>query len=243
MLKIGLGRRAMLKLAASVAVVGLAGRSVFARLIEIFPQNTALTPDAVPNPGKGGFLTADETRIVGAIFDRLIPADDLSPGATELGCVEFLDRQLAGDYGNAAAMYRSGPFAEGTPQQGWQGRATPAERYRAGLAAVDRYARDRHNRPFADLPAERQDALLHEMEQGRARFRGETNAKEFFAMLLANAREGFLADPLYGGNKNMAGWKMIGFPGARYDFRDVIDRRGEALAYTPVSLLDPDRAA
>ncbi len=58
--------------------------------------------------------------------------------------------------------------------------------------------------------------------------------------MLQNAREGYLSDPLYGGNKDMAGWKMIGFPGARYDYRPYLTRRGEELNLIPVSLIPND---
>lgn len=226
-----------------LAATAAAGRSVFAQLVVLFPQEaTALSQDAIPSPGEGGFLTARERSIVAAIFDRIIPADDLSPGAVELGCVEFLDRQLAGDWGHATATYRDGPFVAGTAEQGPQDRTTPRERYRAGLAAIDDYARRTHRRAFPELAASQQDALLTAMERGALRFR-EGDAQVFFALMVSNAREGFLADPLYGGNKGMAGWRMVGFPGARYDYRDVIDRRGEDLGLEPVSLLDPARTA
>ena len=42
--------------------------------------------------------------------------------------------------------------------------------------------------------------------------------------------EGFFSDPVYGGNRNMVGWSMIGFPGTRYDYRDLVDRHNETLS-------------
>jgi gluconate 2-dehydrogenase gamma chain len=54
-------------------------------------------------------------------------------------------------------------------------------------------------------------------------------------------REGFLADPVYGGNKDMASWKMLGFPGARYDFRDYMDQKGKKQHFIPVSLVSNSR--
>ena len=34
---------------------------------------------------------------------------------------------------------------------------------------------------------------------------------------------------------------MLGFPGARYDFRDYMDKKGETLHFIPVSLVDRNR--
>jgi hypothetical protein len=55
-------------------------------------------------------------------------------------------------------------------------------------------------------------------------------------MFLQNVMEGFWSDPIYGGNKNMIGWKLIGFPGARYDHRDFVSRHGEPYPLPPVGL-------
>lgn len=67
---------------------------------------------------------------------------------------------------------------------------------------------------------------------------GVVDAKEMFEQILQNVREGFLADPLYGGNKDLVSWRMLGFPGAQYDFRDVIDLKGKKLDFVPVSMID-----
>jgi len=193
-----------------------------------------------PMPTKQGgmaFFTPAEAQLVGAIVERLIPADDLSIGALEAGCVVFIDRQLAGDFGKAVAMYRRGRFLEGTPQQGPQFRETPAERYRSGLAAFDKRVVAMHGKSFVELGEAQQDALLVALETGKLTMEG-IDGVALFGLLLQNTREGFLSDPMYGGNKNMAGWKMIGFPGARYDFRDVVDKRGKKLNIIPISMAD-----
>ncbi|MFG6668749.1 gluconate 2-dehydrogenase subunit 3 family protein [Halomonas sp. HNIBRBA4712] len=183
------------------------------------------------------FFSQREARLVSAIFDRLIPADELSVSATEAGCVTFIDHQLAGPYGQAASRYTLGPVKLGTPAQGTQTLTTPAEIYRAGLSALDEHCRQRLGKAFIELCAEQQDAYLEKMEAGEWRFHA-IDAAEFFALLLGNAKEGFLADPIYGGNRDMAGWKMVGFPGARYDYRDYIERKGEVIDLKPISLLD-----
>jgi len=80
------------------------------------------------------FFNADERITVDAIVARLIPADELGPGAKEAGVTTFLDRQLGGAYGAGAHFYRQGPFQPGTPEQGYQLPLTPAECYRLGRA-------------------------------------------------------------------------------------------------------------
>jgi gluconate 2-dehydrogenase gamma chain len=85
------------------------------------------------------------------------------------------------------------------------------------------------------LAVERQDQLLGGLEAGEVKLEG-ADGKLFFETLLKNAQEGFFADPIYGGNKDMCGWKMIGYPGARYDYRDWVGRHNERYPYPPVSI-------
>jgi gluconate 2-dehydrogenase gamma chain len=182
------------------------------------------------------FFTALEGAAVEAICDRLIPPDDGKPGGKQAGCAVFIDRQLIGSYGAAERFYMRPPFAAGTPQQGTQTQFSPAEQYRRGLAALDRYCRDSlGGKGFAELPAAEQDKLLAAMEKGEAQFTG-VSSREFFELLLQNTMEGFFADPLYGGNRDMAGWKLIGFPGARYDYRDYIAQHNKPFPLSPVAL-------
>ncbi|MCB8879798.1 gluconate 2-dehydrogenase subunit 3 family protein [Acidisoma cellulosilytica] len=194
-------------------------------------------PAAPAEPYVWEFFTADEAALVGAIADRIIPADELSIGGKEAGCAVFIDKQLAGQYGQGTNYYLKGPYRPGTPQQGPQTLETFAQRYRQGLAAMVAYCASKHSgKAFIALSADDQDALLHEMEGG-AFYTGPVPSSVFFNQLIQNVREGYFADPIYGGNKDMAGWKLLGFPGARYDYRDVIGRRGEKLDLEPVSLM------
>lgn len=226
----------------SMSSLVAAGSVVPATQAEVISKTLPWRPSAsdIPTPIKQGgwqFLTANEVTLVTAIADRLIPADELSPSASEAGCVVFIDRQLAGDFGKAATEYRKGPFVAGTPQQGPQLKQTPAERYRAGLAAFDAYCQKQLGKPFAELSSNQQDATLKSLEAGQIKLTG-TDGEALFNLILQNVREGFFADPIYGGNRDMVGWKMIGFPGARYDYRDVIDKRGQKLDLIPTSLIN-----
>lgn len=192
----------------------------------------ALPPQAFAD-GNWYFFTAQEARAIEAIVDRLIPRDELGPGGKEAGCAAFIDRQLAGTYGSSERLYNQGPFLPGLPTQGYQGAANPAQRYRAGLAAIDKYARETRGKIFAELAVEQQDKLLAEIDAGHPPV---PNATGFFDLLLQNTIEGFFADPIYGGNRDMAGWKMIGFPGARYDYRDHVGKHNQPYALPPVSI-------
>ncbi|QGY31900.1 gluconate 2-dehydrogenase subunit 3 family protein [Pantoea cypripedii] len=181
------------------------------------------------------FFTPEEAQTVEAIVDRLIPADELSIGGKEAGCAVFIDRQLHGFYGTFERLYMEGPFQQGTPEQGDQSPLVPQQRYRHGLAALNRYVQQTTKKNFAELTTEQQDQLLEAMEAGKVQFEGY-DAKSFFLDVLNNTMEGFFADPIYGGNKEMVSWKMLGFPGARYDYRDYIERHNENLGLAPISI-------
>jgi gluconate 2-dehydrogenase gamma chain len=202
------------------------------------------TPDrsAPPRPVKPNgwrYFTDDEAAAVEALVDRLIPADAETPGGKDCGCAVFIDRQLAGPYGSAEALYMKGPFRDGTPQQGQQSAAPPAAHYRKALAALDKHSRDTHHAGFAALPDEQKDAIIHDLESGKLTLGGKPMA--FFQQILKDTQQGFFADPVYGGNRGMASWKMVGFPGARYDYSDWIDRHNERYPHPPVSIADhPD---
>ncbi|KAB8313721.1 gluconate 2-dehydrogenase subunit 3 family protein [Erwinia endophytica] len=196
------------------------------------------TPPSPPRKGGLQYLTQHEFDTVGAIAERFIPADEQSLSGKEAGCAVFIDRQLAGDYGHAVTVYRLGRFVKGTPEQGPQLAQTPAEQYRQGLAALDKATQKQSGKNFVDLPGEQQDHILQAMEAGQYDLGQDVDSKVFFELLLQNVREGFLSDPIYGGNKDMTSWKMIGFPGARYDFRDLLSKKGQKLNIIPTSLID-----
>jgi gluconate 2-dehydrogenase gamma chain len=240
-------RRDLLRSFGAIATSAALTPAAAAELHGVPPQ-TGLSPDSIPKPAirGGGFrvLTRDTDRqTLSAVFDRLIPKDEFGPSATEAGCLEFLDDQLAGNYGGGKSLYLEKPLRpenEEAIMGGPQFLATPRERYAAGLKALDAYARKTDGAAFAALSPDRIDEVLSGLEAGKIDLGPEVNGQAFFELMLQNAREGYLADPIYGGNRDMAGWKMIGFPGARYDYRPYIDRRGEELALAPVSLIPND---
>jgi len=195
------------------------------------------TPPEPVRPGPWRFFTAPEGRAMEAIVDRFIPPDPQTPGGKDAGCAVFVDRQLAGRYGHQQGEYIKPPFMKGTKQQGPQGEGGPARTIRDGLAALDRHcAAQFGGKAFADLSDDQKDEVLSGVETGKIKLEG-TDGKSFFEQMLKLVQEGFFADPLYGGNRDMVAWKMIGFPGARYNYLDWIDRHNERFPLPPVSIV------
>lgn len=221
------------QLLASTALVTLAGaaqaRSVRGRMPwtpgEAYP----------PPPLSTGWqvLTPAQAALVTALADRLVPADENGPGAGQAGCAQYLDRQLAGPFGDSAWLYMRGPFAAGTPQQGAQSARVPREVYRVGLDAVEAHCQATFQRGFAALDPAQQDGLLTAMEAGHS---GIVDDRGFFEMLLANVMESYFSDPAYGGNRDLAGWRLVAFPGVRYDYRDVIANPNQPYGGPPVGI-------
>jgi gluconate 2-dehydrogenase gamma chain len=128
----------------------------------------------------------------------------------------------------------SGPFEAGTPQQGPQSSVTPAQQYRQALAALDQHCRGAFGgNPFAALADADKDQVIKGLEDGSLKIAGTDG---FFKLLLNDTQQGFFADPIYGGNKDMAAWKMIGFPGTRYDYRDWVERHNETYPLPPIGI-------
>jgi gluconate 2-dehydrogenase gamma chain len=182
------------------------------------------------------FFTAVEWNFINAAVGRLIPSDGPGPGGLETGVPEFIDRQMELPYGHGAYFYLQGPFQPDAPATlGYQLRYTPRELYRSGIAAANDACRTAAGKIFADLAPDEQDRFLSSLEKNQVQLSGPP-AAAFFAQLLENTREGYFADPLYGGNRGMAAWKWIGFPGARADFTDWIDQAGRKYPYGPVAI-------
>lgn len=198
----------------------------------------ATQPPTPADPTKRHFFTEQEEALVKAIFDRLIPADELSIGASDAGCVVFIDNQLAGPYGEASWRYKGGPYEQGTESQGNQSPLTPREIYRKGLSEMDIHCTKAFGKSFVDLSDDDKDNYLEQMEASKYTYPGFTSSNALFGQFLSNVMEGFLADPIYGGNRNMVGWKMIGFPGARYDYRDVAKLKGQKISLEPISIIE-----
>ena len=139
-------------------------------------------------------LTARETEILSAMVDRLIPSDEMGPGALDAGVLGFIDRVLSESGSNAADAYRS------------------------GLAALDNYSRYTRGGPFIDLSTINQDSVLIDVQIGAATGAGvgfAGGSGSFFNMVKSHTWQGMFGDPQYGGNVNFAGWDLLDYPGVR----------------------------
>lgn len=218
-----------------------------------FLRNIALTVPAslalgscagesrVPSRDRVYFSPA-ESSFIDAATQRLIPSDALGGGANEAGITHFIDLQLAGAYGRAERWYMRGPWPQGTDQQGFQLKYTPADIYRKAITAVDAHCQKDQGKAFAQLTPAQQDAVLHALEGGEIDL-GDIPSKTFFSLLWQNTQEGYLADPAYGGNRDFAGWKLIGFPGPRYNYVDDIGKFGRPYEQPFVSLVGRNPSA
>jgi gluconate 2-dehydrogenase gamma chain len=215
-----------------------AGTAVAAGLA---PAAHAPTPPAAavaPEPEPLLTLTPTEHAFVVAAADTLIPADELSPSGSDCGVAVFIDRQLAGAYGSGARLYRDGPFPKGKPELGYQLALSPREFFRAGIAAASDWTRKTYGKDFDRLAAADREAALKAMEAGKAEFPGFTSSM-FFDALLQISMEGFFADPIYGGNRDKAAWKMVGYPGLPATYREEFKRYfGKKYDKPPRSIAD-----
>lgn len=185
-------------------------------------------------------LTSTEAKTVEALTARIYPGDASDPGAREAGVTNFIDKKLAFNDGFVEYTYIHPPHAkpyEGDqpPEQktdelgeivwvkkaeleryGYQSILKPRERYHSGIASVDAYSKATFGAKFVDLTEDQQDKVLTAMENGdAASFFKDPTDKQFFKMLQDDTIYGMFSDPAYGGNKDMIGWKQIGYPGAQ----------------------------
>jgi gluconate 2-dehydrogenase gamma chain len=179
------------------------------------------------------FLSQAEVAFIDAAVSHLIPKDELGPGAKEAGVTYFIDQQLFGGFGTMAKMYRQGPHPEGTPQQGYQSPLTPQEVYRAAIREINATL----GKPFDKFPPSEQDDILRKLDEGKLALES-VPSRFFFNMLLDNTVEGFFSDPIYGGNRDKIGWKLVGFPGVHASYANDIERHNVPWTRPPASIAD-----
>ena len=237
-----INRRAMLKLVSAGAATGVlplahaaAPQPAHDMHHAPAPQPAAAGDDAVP---VYEFFNGDEAAFVEAAVDTFIPADDVGPGGLELGVPVFIDRQLNSGYGRGDRMYLQGPFIEGTPEQGYQLRMTPSELIRNGILDVNAYTKQKYQNTFDGLSPEDRAAVLTALEKREIQLETVPTAI-FFGLLYDLTVQGYFADPLYGGNKGKASWKMLGFPGIGAMYADKIEAfRNKQYVAEPMSIQD-----
>lgn len=196
--------------------------------------------DKTQSKGEGyqpQYFTPEEWQFIVAITDQLIPEDELGGGAIAAGVPEFIDRQMMTEFGKGELFYMHPPYyIHSAPTLGYQEQYPPNELYRHAIAQIEQYISQQYQKKFHELPSETQIAVMEIMEAGKIPLEGISSSATFFNLLWKNTQEGFLSDPKYGGNKEMIGWKLVGFPGARADFMDFVDKPGEPYPYGPVDI-------
>jgi gluconate 2-dehydrogenase gamma chain len=232
-------RRALLSAAAALApIAALAGAAASAQVLPASddPRKSAPAPahpavdDYMP-----AFFTPVEWAFVNAACDRLIPKDEHGPGAVELGVPQYIDRQMGTPWADGAIWYMQGPFFEAKPEFGYQSQLTPKQQYRLGIKAIDALCQETFQKTFAELLPADQHEVFKKIENGDLKS-PELPLNTFFSgFLLENVMEGYFGDPMYGGNRDMAAWTMIAYPGVRADFLEWV---GDAKRYPygPVSI-------
>jgi gluconate 2-dehydrogenase gamma chain len=230
----GFGRRDFLK----GAVVG--GAAAATATPAIVPQEAqAQQPAAAPPPATYEFLNLEEAAFVEAMVDHMVPADDLSPKGTDIGINLYIDRALAGAWGKGDRLYMQGPWKKGVPSQGYQLPLTPAQFYRAGITATNAHCRKTYSKRFDQLTEAQREEVLQGLAAGRINFEGGLPVREFWTMAYQTVIEGMFADPIHGGNRNKAGWRLIGFPGAIAVHRENIEKyKNKPFPNDPVSIAD-----
>jgi gluconate 2-dehydrogenase gamma chain len=159
------------------------------------------------------FFIAHEAKVIVAACERIFPADESGPGATQAGAMVYIDRQLAGPYGNDKYRYTKPPFVKSLPAHGYQGKENPRETYRAGIAQL--------GADFVALDAASQDKRLKAIEK-----------THFFQLLRQHTIEGMFCDPMHGGNAGLIGWQLLGYPGPQMSYREQMGKYN-GLAYRP----------
>jgi gluconate 2-dehydrogenase gamma chain len=195
-----------------IQTVAGVGAVAAAAVPEAQAQTTQVAPAAMASAsaqpvgkgaGVGAFLNIDNAIAVEAVAERIMPGAAGKPGARDLGVLNYIDLALAGPY------------------------ARLQEFYRQGLAQLDAYCKSEFKGGFADLTAEEQDTVLIALQAGKASGFEWPTAKEFFETVRTHTMEGMFADPIYGGNKNYGGWRLVGFPGAQAMFtKDDMETNG-----------------
>lgn len=212
-----LPRRDFLKAAGAAGAAG----AVFAGGVA---AQTSPSETAHAAPDTYLVLTADQVAFFSAAVDTLIPADELSPSGSDCGCVVFIDRQLASAWGGGAKMYRAGPHFQGLPEQGYQLPLTPHQFFIAGVRAANGWCMQRYGKLYDRLDAAARTEAMTAWEKGQAEFAGGLSSRLFFERVLAITMEGFFSDPIYGGNRDKASWRMLGFPGLPALYADRIEQ-------------------
>ena len=215
-------RRSFLKRAAvgagAVAGSGLVPNA-YTQTVEQHNGNAAAPAESHPTSVQhGAFFNYEQATTVAAFSERLMPGAPGKPGARDANVVNYIDLALAGAYADLQDFYRR------------------------GLAQLDAYCRATYKQSFTQLDAAKQDEVIGALEQGKAGGFTWPSAREFFNVVRTHTMEGMFADPIYGGNRDFAGWRLVGFPGAQGNFTAVDLQNKQTFSRAPITGLQSQAA-
>ena len=170
----------------------------------------AATSMAPMSNGHGAFFNDEDGRAIRAFTERLMPGAPGKPGATDADVLNYIDLALSGAYKDQQDFYRR------------------------GLTQLDAHCKAAHGKAFRSLPAAQQDEVITALEHGKATEFVWPTAQAFFNTVRMHTMEGMFADPVYGGNKDFAGWRLVGFPGAQMQFTPDDMQSKEAFTRQPI---------
>lgn len=239
------GRRGFLKkVVMAAAAAPLGSNLIAAAATDAAPPNPAAPANISTGPGPApGYasLGPDEAGFLEAMVNVMCPADQLTPNGVDAGLAVFIDRQLAGDFGRGARLYRQGPWPAGRPERGYQLPLTPEQYFKAGVAAAGDACRKAHGKRFEELSPAEADAFLQDIAEDKISDGHFSLGAWFNGLVYPLFEQACFADPMYGGNNGKVFWKMIGYPGLPATHaNDMVEFRGKPYpgASDPKSIAD-----
>ena len=216
---------------------GIAGGSVLGGLLINDSDSDKSSSDVKEQPraeeARMFFTRFEDFVVLEQATERIYPEDDNGPGAIGLGVPYFIDKELAGKWGVNAKDYRQGPFREEDPTADMSS-LTRGDLFILGLRKMNEESQKRFKETFNKIEPEQQDEILTDFANGDVDMKGIASNR-FFDLLRSATLEGAYSDPMYGGNRNMEGWKMKEFPGSVASYADMIEEK-EFIKMDPISL-------
>ena len=161
--------------------------------------------------GQYAFFNDNDAVVIAALTERIMPDAPGKPGARAAGVLNYIDLALAGAYKDQQDFYRS------------------------GLTQLDAHCHAQYKRGFAALQPDQQDEVVGALAAGKAEAFTWPTAQAFFRTLRTHTMEGMFADPVYGGNRDFAGWRLIGFPGSQMEYTEADLKSDKAFTRVPIT--------
>ena len=207
-------RRSFLKRAAVGAGAVAAGSGLVPDFYAQTPEQHKEDAAGASHPTSvqhGAFFNYEQAATIAAFAERLMPGAPGKPGAHDAGVLNYIDLALAGAYADLQDFYRR------------------------GLAQLDAYCRASYKESFTQLDPAKQDEVIGALEQSKATSFSWPKAQEFFNVVRTHTMEGMFADPIYGGNRDFAGWRLVGFPGAQGIFTPPDLQNKQMFSRAPIT--------